>query len=60
MSELNMSYGKMSYFVSFLLLGFTLIIELRNFDLESHCNTLNFFGKKTYDRRYEYTPWKNV
>ena len=46
MSELNMSYGKLSDFVSFLLLEFTLIIKLRNFDFENHCNTLRFFGKK--------------
>ena len=59
MSELNMSYGKLSDFVSFLLLEFTLIIKLRNFDFENHCNTLRFFGKK-HDLRYEYTPWRNV
>ena len=34
-----MSHGKTSDFVSFPLLGFTLVIKLRNFDFESH----NFF-----------------
>ena len=29
-----MSHEKMSDFVSFLLLGFTLVIKLRNFDFE--------------------------
>ena len=36
----------MSDFVSFPLLGFTLVIKLRNFDFESHWNTLIFFDKK--------------
>ena len=36
MSDLNMSYGKMSGFVSFPLLGFTLVVKLRNFDFEGH------------------------
>ena len=31
-----MSYGKMSDFVSFPLLGFTLVIKLRNFDFKGH------------------------
>ena len=35
-SDLNMSYGKMSDLVSFPLLGFTLVIKLRDFDFESH------------------------
>ena len=34
--DLNMSHGKMSDFVSFLLFGFALVIKLRNFDFESH------------------------
>ena len=34
--DLSMFRGKMSDFVSFLLLGFTLVIKLRNFDLESN------------------------
>ena len=41
-SDLNMSHGKMSDFVSFLLFGYTLAIKLRNFDFESHWNTLIF------------------
>ena len=45
MSDLNMSHGKMSNFVSFSLFGFTLVIKLRNFDLEGHENTLIFFDK---------------
>ena len=35
-SNLNMSHGKMSDFVSFPWCGFTLVIQLRNFDFESH------------------------
>ena len=36
MSDLNMSHGKINDFVSFPLLGLTLIIKLRNFDFEVH------------------------
>ena len=36
MSDLNMSHGKMSGFVSFPLLGFTLVVKLRNFNFEGH------------------------
>ena len=60
MSDLNMSLGKMSDFVSFPLFGFTLVIKLRNFDFESHWNILIFFNKKRYGVRFEYVPWKNV
>ena len=42
----------MSDFVSFPLLGFTLVIKLRNFDFESHWNTLIFFDKKN-DVRFD-------
>ena len=35
-SDLNMTYRKMSDFVSFPMLGFTLVIKQRNFDFESH------------------------
>ena len=35
-SDLNMSHGKMSDFVSFPLLGFTLVIKLRKFDFEGY------------------------
>ena len=58
-SDLNMSHGKMSDFVSFLLLGFTLIIKLRNFDFESHSNAVIFFDKKI-DVRFEYVLFNIV
>ena len=45
-NDLNMSYAKMSDFVSFPLLGFTLVVKLRIFDFESHWNALIFFDKK--------------
>ena len=45
-SDLNMSHGKMSDFVSFLLLRFTLVIKLTNFDFVDHENTLIVFDKK--------------
>ena len=35
-SDLNMSYGKMSDFVSFPLLEFTLVIKMKNFKFEIH------------------------
>ena len=35
-SDLNMPHGEMSYFVSFPLFGFTLVIKLRNFDFKGH------------------------
>ena len=35
-SDLNRSYGKMPDFVSFALSASTLVINLRNFDFESH------------------------
>ena len=46
MSDLNMSIGKMSDFVAYPLLGFTLVKNLRNVDFESHWNTLIYFDKK--------------
>ena len=46
MSDLNMSHGKLSDFVSLPLFGFILVIKLRNFDFVSHWNTLIFFDKK--------------
>ena len=58
-SDLNMSHGKMSDFVSFLLFGFTLIIKLRNFDFESHSNAVIFFDKKI-DVRFEYVLFNIV
>ena len=36
MSDLNMSHGKMSDFVSFPLFAFTLVIKLKSFEFESH------------------------
>ena len=45
-SDLNMSHGKMSDFVSFPLFRFTLVIKLRNFDFKGHQNTSIFFDKK--------------
>ena len=36
MSDLKMSHGKMSDFVSSPLFGITLVIKLRNFDFESY------------------------
>ena len=64
-SDLNMSNEKMSDFVSFLLLWFTLVVKLRNLDFKSHSNTLIFccclfFDKKRCEFRFEYVPWKNV
>ena len=35
-SDLNMSHGKMSDFVSCPLFGFTLVMKLRKFDFKSH------------------------
>ena len=46
MSDLNMSHGKMSDFVSFPFFGFTIVIKLRNSDFESHGNTFIFFDKQ--------------
>ena len=46
MPDLNMSQVKMSDLVSVPLLGFTLVIKLRNFDFEKHAHTLIFFDKK--------------
>ena len=45
-SDLNMSHGNMSGFVSYLLFGFTLEIKLTNFDFENRWNTLILFDKK--------------
>ena len=46
MSDLNMSHGKVSDFVSFVLFGFTLVIKLKKIDVESNRNNLMFFDKK--------------
>ena len=40
MSDLNMSHEKIVDFVLFPLFGFTLVIKLKNYDFESHWNTL--------------------
>ena len=45
-SDLNMSHGKISNFVSFPLFGFTLVIKLRNFDFKGYENTSMFSDKK--------------
>ena len=60
MSDLNISHGNMSDFVSFPLFGFTLVIKLGNFDFESHVNALIFFDKKRYVVRFEYILLKYV
>ena len=57
---LNMSHGIMSDFVSILLFWFTLVIKLRNFNIESHWNILIIFDKERYRVRFEYVPWKNI
>ena len=49
-----MSDLKMSDFVSFSLFEFTLFVNLRNFDFQSHWNTLLFLVEKRYDVRFEY------
>ena len=46
-----MSLENTSDFVGFPLLGFTLVIKLRNFDFESHRNTLIFLIKNV---RFDY------
>ena len=43
----------MSNFVSFPLLGFTLVIKFRNFDFEVHQDTLNFLDEKN-NVRFDY------
>ena len=54
--DLNMFYEKMTDFILFPLFRFTLIIKLRNFDIESYLNTLILFKKKIYDARFQYIP----
>ena len=46
MSDLSMSYEKISDFISSLLFWFILVIKLRNFEYEINWNTLIFFDKK--------------
>ena len=45
-SDMNMSHGKMSDFVSFPQFGFTLVIKFRNFGFKSHWNILILFDKE--------------
>ena len=52
MSELNISHGKMSDFISFPLFEFTLFVKLRNFNFKSHWDILMFFDKKKYGVRF--------
>ena len=44
--DLNMSYGKVSDFVSFSFFGFTFAIKLRNFDFKGYLNTLIISDQK--------------
>ena len=46
MSDLNMSYEKMSDFVSFPMFELTVFIKLRNFDFESHGIRLKYVPRK--------------
>ena len=46
MSNLNLSHGEMSNFVLIPLLGFILVLKLRNFDFKSLWNTSIFFDQK--------------
>ena len=57
-SYLNISHEIMSDFVSFPLSGFTLVIKLRNFGLESHGNTLIIDQKN--DVTFEYVLSNSV
>ena len=59
-SDLNKSHGKISDFVSFPLFGLTLVIKLRNFDFESHQNTLAFYKKNKNNTRFEYALLTSV
>ena len=45
-SDWNMSHRKLSDFVSFPLLYFTLVLKLRNVNFKGHKSTLIFFDKK--------------
>ena len=56
----ELSHGKMSDFVSIPLLGFILVIKLRNFNFKSHGNILIIFDKERYGVRFEYVTWRNV
>ena len=58
-SNLNVSHGEMSHFVSFSLFEFTLFIQLGNLDFKSHENTLIYFDKKGYGVKFEYAAREN-
>ena len=45
-SDLNMSNGKMSYFVSVPLFTLIFLMKLKDFDFTTNCNTLLFFDLK--------------
>ena len=50
---INISHGKITDFVSIPLLGFTIVIKLRNFDFENHWNILIFFDTERYGARFK-------
>ena len=56
MSDLNMFHGKM--FKMLKMFGLTLVKKPRNFDFESHWNTLTYFDNKRYGVRSEFAPCK--
>ena len=58
--KLNMPHGKMPDFVSFSLLGFTLVIKLRNFDFERHWKYFNIFWSKKNNVRFKYVLSNSV
>ena len=53
-SDLNMSHGKMSGFVSFPLLRFTLVIKLRNFNFNGYYGFQWIFSDKKNDVSFDY------
>ena len=57
-SDLNMSHGKISDFVSFPLFRFTLVIKLWNSNFESHWNTLIYFDKKRSAAKFKMSHGK--
>ena len=59
MSDLNISYGKMSDFVSFPLFRVTLVMKLRNLNFKVRENTLIFFDKEN-DVRFDYVLSNSV
>ena len=59
MSDLNISHGKMSDFVSFPLFRITLVMKLRNLNFKVRENTLIFFDKEN-DVRFDYVLSNSV